>query len=46
MGNPDAGRQTEPYGYYTQSGFRGRIKTGEFMIFPTYEEYIEYLSEE
>lgn len=32
------------YGYQTQSGYRGRVN-GKWMLFTSYEEYIEYLCE-
>ena len=34
-----------PYGYYTQSGYRGLLPNGRWMLFVSDEEYIEYLEE-
>ena len=33
------------YGYFTASGFMGRVGT-RWMLFATETEYLEYLSEE
>ena len=31
-------------GYYTSEGYRGRISAERTMLFPTYDEYAEYMS--
>lgn len=36
----------KPYGYYVWNGFLGRIGDNLYMLFPTYQEYIEYLEED
>lgn len=33
----------KPYGFYVPTGFMGRIHKNLYMLFPTYQEYIEYL---
>lgn len=34
----------EPYGYTTQNGYKGLINN-KFILFPTEQEYIDYLIE-
>ena len=36
---------TMPYGYLVEQGFIGILPDGRKMLFPTQDEYIEYLSE-
>ena len=33
------------YGYYTNSGYLGLIEDGTMILFPTEQEYKEYLKE-
>lgn len=35
-----------PYGYYVHNGFLGRVGKNLYMLFPTYQEYIEYLEDD
>ena len=35
-----------PYGYDSPAGYRGRLPDGRWMLFPTFLEYIEYISNE
>ncbi len=34
-----------PYGYYTQSGYMGRIQSGQWILFATMADYLEHLEE-
>lgn len=34
------------YGYYIGSAYEGRLKDGTWMIFPTIQEYQQYIDEE
>ena len=34
------------YGYIIASGYKGRLSDGTWMLFPTEEEYKEYIYEE
>lgn len=36
----------KPTGYYTNSGYKGRILDGSYQLFSTEEEYLEYMREE
>lgn len=33
------------YGYYTPSGFKGRLPDGEWMLFGSHSDYMEYIDE-
>lgn len=33
----------KPYGYYVHNGFLGRVGKNIYMLFPTYQEYVEYI---
>lgn len=35
-----------PYGYYTSSGFNGRLQDGEWMLFATLSDYLDHIQEE
>lgn len=35
-----------PYGYYTSSGFNGRLRDGEWMLFAALSDYLDYIKEE
>lgn len=35
----------EPYGYPVDGGYFGRIRLGEWMLFPTENEYLEYFED-
>lgn len=35
-----------PNGYHTKRGYLGCLKSGEWMLFPTEKEYLEYVGEE
>ena len=34
-----------PYGYYTQTGYMGRLPTGRWVLFATQADYLDYLAE-
>lgn len=34
-----------PKGFYTGNGFVGFLPDGTRMVFPTYDEYVDYLEE-
>lgn len=34
------------YGYYTPSGYMGRLHDGSWRLFATQEDYIEYMKDE
>lgn len=36
----------DSYGYFTQSGFNGRLPDGRWMLFASYSDYEEYISEQ
>lgn len=35
-----------PYGYLVHGGYMGRMKNGQFILFPTEDEYIEIFTEQ
>ena len=36
----------KPKGFYTSNGYLGFLPNGSRMVFPTYDEYMDYLEEE
>ena len=35
-----------PYGHHTKRGYLGYLKCGDWMLFPTEKEYLEYIGYE
>ncbi len=35
----------KPYGYLTKDGYFGRLADGTYRLFPTEQEYLEYIKE-
>ena len=36
----------EPYGYLVDTGYLGMLHNGQMMLFPTEQEYLDYIMEE
>lgn len=36
--------QTKPYGKLYQTGYKGRLSDGSWVLFPTEQEYLDYIA--
>lgn len=36
----------DTYGYFTATGFKGRLPNGEWMLFASHSDYVEYVCSE